>query len=206
MWGFNAAVGKATWPSFYSYTLPPFDTWVDSEIRQLNTTAAGYGFKDWKVPSRSELDAFLSRGPADTTGKDFLLSLDPDWKRQDLASDLSTAPYIWTTQAPASPVVCTGLLPGLAMFVKAFTDYVHTVAGPVTSSLSGYPAQYGNHNRPDVSSAGINIGLASDPQTAYQNCVSALSARVNDYFASESPTMFATLLATRSTGNVNYLP
>jgi hypothetical protein len=218
MWGFNSAGGIQS-----SYWLPSRnDVGVPKAINQLNTTAAGYGFKDWKVPSRAELDALLSRGSASQTARTFIASLNagPQWPVLD--NFLGTMPYIWTTQEAGNPswtgspaVQCFWFnqLTGSKTIIRTYTGYVHTAVGPVTNFLSGYPASYQNYNRPMpyyVDSFGKiqdleYIDLSNSKDQTVGHCDAIMNDAVNRAFNSGA-TLYATLLATRNTGDVNYLP
>jgi hypothetical protein len=208
MWGFNQkSMSPLSWDPYNQFK------GVAENLQQMNAdAAAGYGLKDWQVPSRSQLDALLSRGAAGTTAREFLLSLNPGWPT-GLGATLSSAPYLWTTQgAGGSPAwagspatICTGFT-GTQFVVLVFPiGYMHTAVGPVTGSLAGYPAQYRNYNRPDFRDTEIKV-VASSPQAVTQLCYRTLNDKITKFFTSGSPTVNATLLATRSTGSVNYLP
>ena len=218
MWGFNSAGGIQS-----SYWLPSRnDVGVPKVINQMNTTAAGYGLKDWTVPSRAQLDALLSRGTAGQTARQFIASLNagPQWPVLD--NFLGTMPYIWTTQEAGTPsstnspaVQCFWFnsATGSKHIIKTYTGYVHTAVGPVTNSLSGYPASYQNNNRPMpyyVDSFGKiqnleYIDLSNSTDQSAGHCDAIMNDAVNRAFSSGA-TLYATLLATRNTGDVNYLP
>lgn len=218
MWGFNSAGGLQS-----SYWLPSRnDAGVPKAINQLNTTAAGYGFKDWKVPSRAELDALLSRGSASQTARAFIASLKagPQWPILD--NFLGTMPYIWTTQeagipswtgSPAVQCFWFNSLTGSNTIIRTYTGYVHTAVGLVTNSLSGYPASYRNYNRPMpfyIDSFGTKqdleyIDLTNSKDQTAGHCDAIMNDAVNRALNSGA-NLYATLLATRNTGDVKYLP
>jgi hypothetical protein len=175
MWGFNQkSMSPLSWDPYNQFK------GVAENLQQMNAdAAAGYGLKDWQVPSRSQLDALLSRGAAGTGGS-------PAW-------------------AGSPATICTGFT-GTQFVVLVFPiGYMHTAVGPVTGSLAGYPAQYRNYNRPDFRDTEIKV-VASSPQAVIQLCYRTLNDKIAKFFTSGSPTVNATLLATRSTGSVNYLP
>ena len=218
MWGFNSAGGLQS-----SYWLPSRnDVGVPKAINQLNTTAAGYGFKDWTVPSRAQLDALLSRGSASQTARQFIASLNagPQWPILD--NFLGTAPYIWTTQeagipssanSPAVQCFWFNAANGSNHIIKTYTGYVHTAVGLVTNPLSGYPASYPNYNRPMpyyVDSFGKvqylqYIDLSNSTDQSAGHCDAIMNDAINRAFNSGA-NLYATLLATRNTGDVKYLP
>jgi hypothetical protein len=167
-------------------------------------------FRNWRAPSRAELDDLLSRGPAGRNARDFLLGLHVTWPRTFIYA-INHSPYIWTTQpagVPAwdgSPVLRCRYrsdIDGIWYTVKSYTGYLHTAVGPATNSLANYPANYRNHNRP---SGPREIVLTRPPHTG-AHCDSLLRDDVARTWVQRPETFYATLLATRSTGDVNYLP
>jgi hypothetical protein len=210
MWGFRNGVGFGSG----LYLWNPYDnTGVPDVIRAMNTDKeAGYGFDNWKVPSRTELDALISRGAPTETAKQFLLSLDSRWPAT-IGTAFDVTPYIWMTQEAGNPswansfaIPCQNFNGASFVTVKTFTGYVHTAVGPVTNALSLFPAQYKNYNRPDPHIGQIQVALKA-PNTV-PDIIKACEAILKDTIAKVSTgyAPFAALLATRSTGSVNYLP
>lgn len=211
MWGAPAEYSPVEWWD------PIDNSGVPDAISAMNhTTGSGYGFHDWRVPSRTELDALLSRGPASQTGSQFLLSLNPGWDKV-LTQPLADAPYIWTTQEAGSPpwagspeVVCQRRT-ATWVNVATFNDYAHTAVGSLDRNLSGFPAQVRNDNRPEMTlpnvTNGISIIQASGAKTD-QEAIDYCKTVLHDAYVKveNAPTSLSTLLATRNTGDVNYLP
>ena len=212
-----AHVGCASRYSPVEWWDPIDNSGVPDAISAMNhTTGSGYGFHDWRVPSRTELDALLSRGPASQTGSQFLLSLNPGWDKV-LTQPLADAPYIWTTQEAGSPpwagspeVVCQRRT-ATWVNVATFKDYAHTAVGSLDRNLSGFPAQVRNDNRPEMTlpnvTNGISIIQASGAKTD-QEAINYCKTVLHDAYVKveNAPTSLSTLLATRNTGDVNYLP
>lgn len=202
-----AAVPLAFWA--------PDNTGEPLILRTMNTDPVqGYGFTDWKMPSRSELDALVSRGAASQTAKEFLVSLDPKWPAR-LGKALDVVPYIWTTQPAGVPswansaaIRCENFNGASFVEVARFTGYVHTAVGPATNLLLNYPAEYKNNNRPDPHIGTIQVALKppSTVQDIINACKVILAGDINKALGSTAWAPYAAFLATRSTGSVNYLP
>jgi hypothetical protein len=186
---------------------------VEWALNILNTTSAGDGYSDWKVPSRSELDAlFAGRYAAfPTNGRGFLLKLGSkllQW--QGLFIGIDSIPYLWTSDPAGDPstsaspsVRCVDHTSTIAKTVATLTGYAHTALGPMTNSLVGYPAGYVLTNIPtSVHALSIDVTGGTDAN-AIKLCKDQLQAQVTAGFAAGAG---AQLLATRSTGDTNYLP
>lgn len=209
MWGAPEGYSSVEW-------WDPYDnSGVPDAINFMNHLS-GNPFHDWRVPARADVDALFSRGAASQTGSQFLLSINPGWDKV-LSPALAVAPYIWTTQEAGSPpwagspeAVCQRLTVTWVN-VATFKDYAHTAVGSLDRSLSGYPAQVRNDNRPEMTLPDVFNGTsiiqahgAKTDQEAINYCKTVLHDAYDKVL--ESPTSDATLLATRDTGDVNYLP
>jgi hypothetical protein len=182
---------------------------VALDLRVMNS---GGDIKDWRVPTRAELDSLLKMGPTTKSAADFLLSINPDWPHQfALSLDRVNEPYIWTDQ-PAGVPAWKGS-PAIAcvnngVTVASLTGYLHTAVGPLANSLRGFPSQFQNYSRPDPGQTKISVNLApgSTQQQMIEACQAVLKADVLQRWDANPDGFFATLLATRNTGDVSYLP
>ena len=182
---------------------------VARELRVMNTAG---DFTDWRVPTRAELDSLLKMGPANQTAADFILSLKPDWPQAfKLSLDRVNEPYMWTDQpagippwkgSPAIACVNNGVT------VASLTGYLHTAVGPLANSLRNFPSQFQNYSRPDPGMTKISVSLkpGSTQQEIIDACLAILKTNVLDRWDSNPDGFFATLLATRNTGDVSFLP
>jgi hypothetical protein len=227
MWGVpNTAVGTLPYGSLAWWDPNNNAVGVPALVRDMNAkNDLGWAFNDWRLPSRAELDALLSRGPAGQTARQFLFSVNPKWA--DLVgSDLDLAPYIWTTQGAGMPswdgspaIPCTILNPLAGeVTITTFTGYLHTAVGPVTNSLSGYPATYRNYNRPagTLTQKGFelkNVSSSDSYQKKLNACTAILNNDVANALAGSAPgsagflKSLATTMTIRTTGATeNYLP
>jgi hypothetical protein len=186
---------------------------VEAAINTLNTTSAGDGYSDWKVPSRSELDSlFAGRYAAfPTNARGFLLRLGSKLLQWNgLFVGIDSIPYLWASDpagdpsTSASPAVrCVNHVSTIAKTVATLTGYAHTALGPLTNTLNGYPSGYTLTNIPSsVHPLSIDVTADTD-QAAIDACKQVLRTQVTTGFANGAG---AQLLATRNTGDTNYLP
>jgi hypothetical protein len=189
---------------------------VDEAINTLNTTDAGEGYKDWKVPSRSELDSLFAgrynpASPADANK--FLGRIAPSgvqWRGLlDALTGVQAHPYLWTADPAGVPststspaVKCVNHISQIAKFLGPITGYAHTALGPTSASLNGYPSGYTLTNVPGVHVLALDVTAQTD-DAALSACRAMLAAQVTQGFAGGAR---AQLLATRNTGDVDYLP
>ncbi len=187
---------------------------VGEAVNTLNTTAAGAGYKDWAVPSKGDLDSLFSGRSAvfpGTTAATFLAKIAPTgtgWS--SLLKGLSGKnPYLWSSEVAGIPntgsspaITCLNKGAALSKIVGTMTGYTHTAWGPAGASLSGYPSGYTLTNIPMIRTLQLT---ANDPNdtVALNQCKAQLAATVTTGFERGAA---AQLLATRTTGDVNYLP
>ena len=223
MWGVPNAVAKDNlkWdPSNNAAGVPAL-------IAAMNASKdRGFGYQDWRLPSRAELDTLLARGPASQSATQFLFSLSPQWDRGLQAMGLAEfSPYIWTNQpagipswdgSPAIPCKYFNSLAAGDVTITTFTGYLHTAVGPLTNSGSGYPANYRNYNRPpsngpiDGNIKEIHINV-KDSLPLQQKIDAGMAVLKDDIAKAIDRSELwdvsqAAVLVIRNTGDVNYLP
>jgi hypothetical protein len=118
---------------------------VPAAILTLNQTATGDGFKDWRVPSKQELDSFFTGRSAafpiaaELNGGDIVFFINPRWETNDtlylLGSDAEgkgNSPVMWTSE-PVPGLICK----------RAASRSLHEALGPSTSNpIQNYPKGY----------------------------------------------------------------
>ena len=203
MWLWNAKEGAASrWdprsPDTATHSVP-------LALRNLNTTTAGIGFTDWRVPSPQELTAlFAGRSAyANLDGMRFLDRILPDSLlsfHQILWYALLDQPVLWTSAAPP-PVPCNVPVGGGGFTsVGNITDYGHTGL-QISAKLGDYPGKFPVITVPaGVTRTSLTVsGNITTVAAALQWCRDTMAARVT----AGPPS--AQLLVTRRT-TVNYMP
>jgi hypothetical protein len=206
MWLWNARVGpNAIWdptkPDTANHSVP-------LALTTLNTTSAGIGFTDWRVPSPQDLNGlFAGRSAyANLDGIRFLDKVLPDSItsfHQILWYALFDHPFLWTSAAPA-PVPCNVSVGGGGFTsVGNITNYAHTGL-QISAKLADYPGKFPLSTLPlGVGSKALVVpGTITTVAGSLQWCRDAMAVRVTEGFANLNG---AQLLVTRQT-TVNYMP
>lgn len=203
MWLWNAKVGAAVrWDPRSPDTAPRS---VPLALTTLNTTDAGIGFTDWRVPSPQDLTGlFAGRSAyANLDGMRFLDRVLPDSVlsfHQILWYALLDQPVLWTSAAPP-PVPCNVPVGGGGFTsVGNITDYSHTGL-QISAKLADYPGKFPVITVPaGVTKTSLTVsGNISTVAAALQWCRDTMAARVT------AGPPAAQLLVTRHT-TVNYMP
>jgi hypothetical protein len=206
MWLWNARVGpNAIWdptkPDTANHSVP-------LALTTLNTTSAGIGFTDWRVPSPQDLNGLFAgrSGYANLDGIRFLDKVLPDSItsfHQILWYALFDHPFLWTSAAPP-PVPCNVSVGGGGFTsVGNITNYGHTGL-QISAKLADYPGKFPLSTLPlGVASKALVVpGTITTVAGSLQWCRDAMAARVTAGFANLNG---AQLLVTRQT-TVNYMP
>jgi hypothetical protein len=166
---------------------------VDAAVNTFDTTSAGLGFRDWKVPSKADWDTLLTDQPG-ADAKAFLLATFPNLVADPTAfkNAVGTYGYLWTTEPAGIP--STTFSPALdcnrhtaPILVAKMTGYAHT-AIPVAAALKSYPANYPLTNVPDMGQF-----IQTSPDTTLTNagyiqyCKDKLARTVTSRFATKPP-------------------
>jgi hypothetical protein len=206
MWLWNARVGgNAVWdptrPETATHSVP-------AALTTLNTTSAGIGFADWRVPSAQDLNGLFAGRLAysNLDGLHFLDKVLPESLTSFhpiLITGLQDHPFLWTSTAPA-PVPCNVSVGGGGFTsVGNITNYAHTGL-QVNARLADFPGKFAFGTVPrGVGSTSLTVpGNITTVAGALQWCRDTMAARVTAGFAAGSA---AQLLVTRQT-TVNYMP
>lgn len=206
MWLWNARVGaNATWdpsrPETAIHSVP-------AALTALNTTDAGIGFTDWRVPSAGDLNGLFAGRSAysNMDGLHFLDKVLPNSLSSfhpALIIGLQDHPFLWTSAAPA-PLPCNVPVGGGGFTsVGNITNYAHTGL-QISARLGDYPGKFPLSTVPTgVGRTSLTVsGNITTVSGALQWCRDTMAARVTAGFNAGSA---AQLLATRQTA-VNYMP
>lgn len=206
MWLWNARVGpNAIWdptkPDTANHSVP-------LALTTLNTTSAGMGFTNWRVPSPQDLNGLFAGRSAygNLDGIRFLDRVLPDSINsfhQILWYALFDHPFLWTSAAPA-PVPCNVSVGGGGFTsVGNITNYGHTGL-QISAKLADYPGKFPVSTLPlgVGSKALVAPGNITTVAGSLEWCRNEMAARVTAGFANLNG---AQLLATRQT-TVNYMP
>jgi hypothetical protein len=181
---------------------------VPAALTALNTTSAGIGFTDWRVPSAQDLNGLFAGRSAysNLDGMRFLDTVLPAGTvsfKPILWYALQDHPFLWTSTAPP-PVPCNVSVGGGGFTsVGNITNYAHTGL-QVNARLADYPSKFPLSTVPTgVGRTSLTVpGTITTVAGSLQWCRDTMAARVTAGFAAGSS---AQLLATRLT-TVNYMP
>ncbi|MBV8943031.1 MAG: hypothetical protein JO240_14990, partial [Solirubrobacterales bacterium] len=214
LWLWNFKLGlDAQWDPSAS---PDHPFTVPAGITALNTTAAGLGFTDWRVPSKGDWDSlFAGRVPSNSTTRarfwldDNVLPNVGNSNKTILAAALDQHPHVWTSQPPIPDRVGC-LRKGSPLYIGYVTDYAHTgLSLPLTALLANYPAKFPLATIPNIGISEVRAPT-SNSADALKYCRDTVAAAVTKAFGPTGTNITsvrhgAQLIATRLT-TVNYMP
>jgi len=220
MWIWDPVVGaNLKWNPLAGATPGPS---VNNAVHTYNTTAAGLGSSDWRVPAKSDWDQlFTGRAALDPghsrDARTFLLNLFGYVPAYSAAMNdsFNSNPFIWTSAgagtipSASSPGIKCQYYDAIAQGYgtrATITDYAHT-ALPISASLSNYPTGYPATNVPSLGALTSVITQANTSSAQISDCRGQLANLVTKAFsvpAKNGATPGATLIATR-TANVDYM-
>jgi hypothetical protein len=202
---------------FWNINDPTGHDSVGAALNTLNTTAAGGGPKDWTVPAKACPTDYKSTGvgcwdglmasspnPSGTLAQ-YLATVDPTdatWQQLDLLLQ-SQHRLLWTAEPVSTSAKCTDNAQGV---YTSFGRVAHAALdaglayGKVT--LQTIPWPYYSYL---ISSSEYNRNVAGAMEAVCRNKLAQIIKVLENQADAAVPQDQAVLVATRSTGNTNYM-